>query len=257
MSVFKNIGKSIKNMGTGISERAKTHSETTSLNNIIKGEQCKIDSQYKLIGKLYFEKYGDNAEDEFRQSVEIIKASNVKIAETENKIAEIKNRFNCPNCGTPFKNDAIFCSKCGTRLQPEQPPAESSQRVCAGCGSVLEEGAMFCTVCGAKAENAAEVPVNASEPAIEPVQPEANENNSVTEEQSNELQNEVKTDEVSEKPQNEKAEENVHTETSEAISPEKADDTPSEPKPAMFCPNCRNEIHENDLFCDNCGSKLK
>lgn len=168
-------------MGTGISERAKTHSETTSLNNIIKGEQCKIDSQYKLIGKLYFEKYGDNAEDEFRQSIEIIKASNVKIAETENKIAEIKNRFNCPNCGTPFKNDAIFCSKCGTRLQPEQPPAESSQRVCAGCGSVLEEGAMFCTVCGAKAENAAEVPVNASEPAIEPVQPEADENNSVTE----------------------------------------------------------------------------
>ena len=35
MSVLKNIGKSIKNMGTGISERAKTHSETTSLNNII------------------------------------------------------------------------------------------------------------------------------------------------------------------------------------------------------------------------------
>ena len=60
------------------------------------------------------------------------------------------------------------------------------------------------TVCGAKAENAAEVPVNVSEPAIEPVQPEADENNSVTEEQSNELQNEVKTDEVSESPQNEK-----------------------------------------------------
>ena len=129
--------------------------------------------------------------------------------------------------------------------------------MCAGCGSVLEEGAMFCTVCGAKAENAAEAPVNVSEPAIEPVQPEADENNSVTEEQSNELQTEATTDEVSENPQNEKAEENVHTETSEAISPEKADDTPSEPKPAMFCPNCRNEIHENDLFCDNCGSKLK
>lgn len=257
MSVFKNIGKSIKNMGTGISERAKTHSETTSLNNIIKGEQCKIDSQYKLIGKLYFEKYGDNAEDEFRQSVEIIKASNIKIAETESKIAEIKNRFNCPNCGTPFKTDAVFCSKCGTRLQPEQPLEESSQKICAGCGSVLEEGAMFCTVCGAKAENASELPVNVSETAAEPVITETAETSPVAEEQTAELQTEVKTDETSEKTQNENAGESIHTETSETLSSENSDETPAESKPDMFCPNCQNKIQENDLFCDNCGSKLK
>lgn len=122
MSVFSNIGKNISNKGKEISRKAKVMSETSSLNNIIKGEECKIDTQYKLMGKMYFEKYGSSPEQEFSPAIEAIKNSMEKINETKQEIIKIKSQFCCPECGTPFKNDAVFCSKCGAKLPEKTKP---------------------------------------------------------------------------------------------------------------------------------------
>ncbi len=90
MSVFSNIGKNISNKGKEISRKAKVMSETSSLNNIIKGEECKIDTQYKLMGNMYFEKYGSSPEQEFSPAIEAIKNSMEKINETKQEIIKIK-----------------------------------------------------------------------------------------------------------------------------------------------------------------------
>ena len=93
MSVFSNIGKNISNKGKEISRKAKVMSETSSLNNIIKGEECKIDTQYKLMGKMYFEKYGSSPEQEFSPAIEAIKNSMEKINETKQEIIKIKSQI--------------------------------------------------------------------------------------------------------------------------------------------------------------------
>ena len=65
----------------------------------------------------------------------------------------------CPNCGNETQVDAIFCDRCGMRLDghsaaasaPETPAATQGARgiVCPDCGASNTPGEMFCSECGA------------------------------------------------------------------------------------------------------------
>ena len=153
MSCFEKIGNTITNKSKELARKAKTVSETSSLNNIIRTEERKIDTHYKMMGKIYYEKFGNSPDEEFLSSVEAINMSMAKIEETKNEITKIKNRNCCPVCGAHFKIDAIFCSKCGTKVRDEQQDKNEQAYKCRNCGHMLESGALFCDICGAKAEN--------------------------------------------------------------------------------------------------------
>ena len=47
----------------------------------------------------------------------------------------------CPSCGNQVASDAMFCSKCGTKIGFNNCPT---------CGSPLDINAMFCSKCGTK-----------------------------------------------------------------------------------------------------------
>ncbi len=48
--------------------------------------------------------------------------------------------FNCMNCGQELPDDALFCYKCGNKIQKIQ--------YCDSCGKELPDGALFCMYCG-------------------------------------------------------------------------------------------------------------
>lgn len=48
----------------------------------------------------------------------------------------------CSNCGKDNEKDAVFCVKCGTKLE--------EKLVCKACGTPLEERDVFCRKCGTK-----------------------------------------------------------------------------------------------------------
>lgn len=58
----------------------------------------------------------------------------------------------CSNCGEPLKQDAEFCSKCGTKV------AEDNPNKCESCGSEVPEGVLFCPTCGAKVKQPQKAP---------------------------------------------------------------------------------------------------
>lgn len=146
MSYFEKIGNTISAKSKEIAKKAKDASETNSLNNVIRAEQNKIDTNYKMIGKLYFEKYGDSLSEEFSAPVDAVKASQKKIAETRDQIIKIKSRNCCPNCNTSFKTGSVFCSKCGTKVKEDKPVFEENK--CVNCGNTLNQDDVFCDVCG-------------------------------------------------------------------------------------------------------------
>lgn len=49
---------------------------------------------------------------------------------------------NCPKCGTANDTDAIFCMKCGEKLDKPQ--------FCKKCGEKVEYDMMFCPACGTR-----------------------------------------------------------------------------------------------------------
>ena len=238
MSYFEKIGNTISAKTREISQKAKAFSETSSLNNIIKAEQHKIDTNYKMMGKLYFEKFGDCPADEFSGSVSAVRASLKKISETQEQIEKIRKRNCCPNCGTAFKPDAVFCSKCGAKIKEEKPQPQKMK--CPNCGNKLDDDALFCDNCGTKIEGELPLP-DTSETTAEPV---------TSESAVSQLEAEAaaQTDpQPEEKTQEEPAAAETESHSDENIQTEIL----------KKCPSC-GEVSDDPqaLFCNSCGAKL-
>ncbi len=273
MSFISDIGKNISSKGKELSQKAKVMSETSSLNNIIKAEEYKIDFQYKAIGKLYFEKYQDAPEEEFSEAVETIKSSIEKIQKTKEEITKVRSKFNCPKCGAPFKHGALFCSKCGEKLPEETKPVNDTTVIpdgaqkCEKCGNILKSDALFCNVCGSKLQanpvtaensqgNAAEEPsaadiLTSDRKAIEDtaVQAEAVPDAVISEPAQIPEENKIadpKTNNAASSDQPSKASQPAET-------PEKTEES----KGKKICPKCQNEMLDEDIFCNECGAKYE
>lgn len=111
-----------------IGEKAEAALEIQKLTSLVGKEESKIESTYKKMGKMVWEKSQncDCLPDEFKKECEAIKASLAAIDDLKFKIANIKaTAFNgdepkttCPNCGAAIGISAKFCSECGSKMEP-------------------------------------------------------------------------------------------------------------------------------------------
>lgn len=111
-----------------IGEKAEAALEIQKLTSLVGKEESKIESTYKKMGKMVWEKSQncDCLPDEFKEECEAIKASLAAIDDLKFKIANIKaTAFNgdepkttCPNCGAAIGISAKFCSECGSKMEP-------------------------------------------------------------------------------------------------------------------------------------------
>lgn len=111
-----------------IGEKAEAALEIQKLTSLVGKEESKIESTYKKMGKMVWEKSQncDCLPDEFKEECEAIKASLAAIDDLKFKIANIKaTAFNgdepkttCPNCGAAVGISAKFCSECGSKMEP-------------------------------------------------------------------------------------------------------------------------------------------
>ena len=63
----------------------------------------------------------------------------------------------CSKCHHENREEARFCEKCGTKLQP----------VCPECGNELRSQAVFCDKCGARIAGAVSTPTQTTAPTLE------------------------------------------------------------------------------------------
>lgn len=111
-----------------IGEKAEAALEIQKLTSLVGKEESKIESTYKKMGKMVWEKSQncDCLPDEFKEECEAIKAGLAAIDDLKFKIANIKaTAFNgdepkttCPNCGAAVGISAKFCSECGSKMEP-------------------------------------------------------------------------------------------------------------------------------------------
>lgn len=111
-----------------IGEKAEAALEIQKLTSLVGKEESKIESTYKKMGKMVWEKSQncDCLPDEFKEECEAIKASLAAIDDLKFKIANIKaTAFNgdepkttCPNCGAAVGISVKFCSECGSKMEP-------------------------------------------------------------------------------------------------------------------------------------------
>lgn len=86
-----------------------------------------------------------------------------RIAEREARLAQVQAQTDrqsddtgpaaeeCSRCSTALPEDAVFCHKCGLKLETAAAAPIPQGRFCAQCGRELRPEAGFCPRCGAAA----------------------------------------------------------------------------------------------------------
>ncbi len=116
MAFFEDLGKKISKASQSVVDKGKELADITKINLAISDEERKIEDAYKKIGKLFVEKIGDRAEGEFADLVGEVKSAEGKISEYKQQIKDIKGITVCPKCAAELQADAIFCNRCGAKL---------------------------------------------------------------------------------------------------------------------------------------------
>lgn len=81
----------------------------------------KRNKDYLALGKLYFDKIKDTGIDdnEVAELVSAIKEKSEQIKQINEEIKETKNMKTCPNCESFVKDEDLFCSVCGEKIEKE------------------------------------------------------------------------------------------------------------------------------------------
>lgn len=65
--------------------------------------------------------------------------------------------MNCPKCGNPISEGAVFCRNCGASISnavENAIPIQNQGKVCPNCGKIISESATFCRYCGQSIDQA-------------------------------------------------------------------------------------------------------
>ena len=153
MSFFEGIGKKLAQSGQEAAQKAKNTAEVIKLNSMISDEEKRINNSYLQIGKLYYEVYGENPEEQFAQFITDINDCKAKILVHAEQIRIVKGIAECTECGGQVPSGAPFCSSCGSPMKSATAAADSDNaNKCGNCGASLESDVAFCTQCGNKVE---------------------------------------------------------------------------------------------------------
>lgn len=159
VSIFDSIGKKIGETAQAAQKKANETIEITKLNKAISNEEAKIEKIYYELGRRLYDLYaqGHDVGEDFEQECEEISVYKDNIKDLKKKIMELKNIRLCPNCGAEIDEGTLYCSKCGTKIEPPESaePVEDEKpdfKICPTCGSKLTLEAAFCPSCGTKQE---------------------------------------------------------------------------------------------------------
>ncbi|MBQ4231952.1 MAG: hypothetical protein II699_01610 [Lachnospiraceae bacterium] len=89
---LSNIGDSISDVAKNVGSKAMETKDIVVLKNKKATEERNIKSLYQEIGKLYYEKYGNDEAAEWTSQMRRINSSKNKIAELDEEIKKVKSQ---------------------------------------------------------------------------------------------------------------------------------------------------------------------
>jgi len=145
---FNEIGKKISKTGSQAIDRTKNFAEVSRLNLKLAEEEQQLEDLYANLGRLYFKANRNNPELMYREIFGAIEGSQKNAAYIQNLINELKGSRTCPDCKAPCLEEAAYCARCGTGLNPVTPmEKEIVYKLCTNCGEVGQAGDERCFKC--------------------------------------------------------------------------------------------------------------
>lgn len=121
-----NVTSKVTKLGHEASAMTKNVADNVRINGAISEQKKIIEAMYSVIGKKYFEQFGNNPESEFVAEISNIKAAQEKIEALEKQLSEVKGT--CPSCGAKLTPGAAFCVSCGAKLTKTDSTANEASK---------------------------------------------------------------------------------------------------------------------------------
>lgn len=155
MAFLENLTKRVGEAAQTAAKKSGELVEITKLNLNVNAEEDKVNKLYLQIGKKVYASYisGEAADSTIQNDCRTITEHEGTIKEIKDKIMQVKNVKICVGCEAEMEKTAMFCVKCGTKVENNEPIInEQVEKFCPSCGAKINEDAAFCPGCGSKIE---------------------------------------------------------------------------------------------------------
>ncbi len=143
----------LKNVAKDVGKKSGKLVEGTKITAKIASEESKLKKLYADLGEMMHEDYqaGETFDEKYDVLFSDINMVMKTIKDLRQEAADVKGVRTCTNCHAQIKQEAKFCTNCGS--PQEVPPVEAEEVVvetknCPNCEAELEKDAKFCPECG-------------------------------------------------------------------------------------------------------------
>ena len=126
--------------------------ELEQLHGQIREGEAAIRALKEALGDAYYRLHGNEESCELAEYCRQIRCREEDVNALSERIHAIENQPRCPVCGAVREENALFCSKCGTRLSGDAPEAPAVTKFWCKCGQSIPTEALFCPYCGGRNE---------------------------------------------------------------------------------------------------------
>ncbi len=127
MDTIDRIGETLTSASKDIAKKAKDFVDVNTVKTAINDQKKIISKAYERIGEQYYKEHVEAGNYEYEIEFEIIGEATAKIKELNEQLRTLKKIHVCKECGATVPLDAVFCSRCGTKLMHEEQPVSTSE----------------------------------------------------------------------------------------------------------------------------------
>ncbi len=122
MDIFESVVNGTKAAADTVAKTSKDVFEVSRLRFNAAELTGEINKKYEALGRLVYDSYTDstNAEDMIKECVAGINEAYRRLDEVNEKIATTLKRRRCGSCSAVNSKDALYCNRCGRRLDDKK-----------------------------------------------------------------------------------------------------------------------------------------
>lgn len=228
MTILNKLDKKLTQVGSSVVYKTQSMTENMRVKNEIDEEKRKIKHLYAEIGRKFAcTLTAENIPEEYRQIYDMVTDSEQKIIKIRTQITAqgvAHAKIRCPVCHAQIPADSVFCNSCGANMTQAAARGQEISAQFPAFQTPREDNCRnTCTNCGAPLKDGQIFCINCgSKVGTSPLS------------EAQHVDASDKTEIITPEP--------VQAEMEESLSK---------------CPSCGAELGDGQVFCINCGTKVK
>lgn len=122
MDKFESFSETVRSTAETISKKTVDAVDISKYKLNAAEINSEINRRYEALGRIVYDAKtnGYICDDLIEQNIKGLDVLYRRLNEIDEKVAKIKNKVNCKNCGAANVKNAVFCIKCGSRIKEEK-----------------------------------------------------------------------------------------------------------------------------------------